>query len=560
MLQEVIQLHDEAVTALVDKIARKNVITFKSPTGSGKTHMMADFMDRILSERNDVIFLVSSLSKSELAKQNYDKFCECKEHGEFSHLSPYLISSEVSGEEGPFVPIDYNVYVLPRDLYKKGGRLMQGAMDNFLQTITSNLFGNGMNKQVYLIKDECHQATNNLDSISKDYFSKTINMSATPKLSRGQVPDVEITEEAAVNARLIKTVEWNEEDSDVAEAIEKLEEIKEDYRNRLDVNPCLIIQISNKDKANDDLARIYDVLNKPEHKDLKWMLIVNNSKECDTNDILKTKKLPVDISVFRGERHVGIFSKISIDLSNLNYDEKENKSAAMIRGVAKYLTDHGYKIGGFDGVSSSTIFPGAGVSSSAAFELLIGQIFNELFNDGKIDKITLAKAGQYSENNYYGKASGLLDQIGVAFGNAVQIDFEDINNPKVEPIEFPFNDLTFVGVNTGGDHSSMNCLYSKIPLDMKSAANKMGVNFLREASLKKLKQTKNLTDVEFNRSFHFYNENERVLKAIQAIKNKDLSLFLNQINESRISSTSDTFRLHKNTYFPIFDLLVYTFL
>lgn len=293
MLQEVIQLHDEAVTALVDKIARKNVITFKSPTGSGKTHMMADFMDRILSERNDVIFLVSSLSKSELAKQNYDKFCECKEHGEFSHLSPYLISSEVSGEEGPFVPIDYNVYVLPRDLYKKGGRLMQGAMDNFLQTITSNLFGNGMNKQVYLIKDECHQATNNLDSISKDYFSKTINMSATPKLSRGQVPDVEITEEAAVNARLIKTVEWNEEDSDVAEAIEKLEEIKEEYRNRLDVNPCLIIQISNKDKANDDLTRIYDVLNKPEHKDLKWMLIVDKHKDCNTNDVFKAKKLPV---------------------------------------------------------------------------------------------------------------------------------------------------------------------------------------------------------------------------------------------------------------------------
>ena len=226
MLQEIIQLHDEAVTALVDKISKKAVITFKSPTGSGKTHMMADFMDRILGEKSDVVFLVSSLSKSELAKQDYDKFCEYKEHGEFSHLHPYLISSEVSGEEGVFVPIDYNVYVLPRDLYKKGGRLMQGAMDNFLQTITSNLFGNGMNKQVYLIKDECHQATNNLDTISEDYFSKVINLSATPKLTRGQVPDVEVTEEAAINAKLIKTVEWNEDESDVAEAIEKLEEIK----------------------------------------------------------------------------------------------------------------------------------------------------------------------------------------------------------------------------------------------------------------------------------------------------------------------------------------------
>lgn len=232
------------------------------------------------------------------------------------------------------------------------------------------------------------------------------------------------------------------------------------------------------------------------------------------------------------------FSKIRVDLANLIYDAKENKSGAMIRGVAKYLVDHGYKVGGFDAVSSSTIFPGAGVSSSAAFELLIGQIFNELFNDGKIDKITLAKAGQYSENNYYGKASGLLDQIGVAFGNVVQIDFKNINNPKVQPIEFPFKDLTFVGVNTGGDHSSMNALYSKIPVDMKSAAKKMGVEFLRESTLEKLEKTKGLTKVEHDRSYHFYTENERVLKAIKALKNKDKEQFLKQMNESRLSSTN----------------------
>lgn len=255
--------------------------------------MMADFMNRILCEKNNVVFLVSSLSKGGLAKQNYEKFSEYKLHGEFQHLNPYLISSEVSGEEGVFVPTDYNVYILPRDLYKKGGRLMQGAMENFLLTITANLFGNGLNKKVYLIKDECHQATKNLDNLSSCYFSRTINISATPKLTRGQVPDVEITEEAAINAKLIKTVEWNEVESDVSEAIEKLEEIKEDYRNLLEVNPCLVIQISNKDKANDDLARIYEVLSKPKHKDLKWMLIVNNEKDCNTNDVFKAKKMPV---------------------------------------------------------------------------------------------------------------------------------------------------------------------------------------------------------------------------------------------------------------------------
>lgn len=232
------------------------------------------------------------------------------------------------------------------------------------------------------------------------------------------------------------------------------------------------------------------------------------------------------------------FSRINIDLTNLEYDASEKKSSAMIRGVAKYLVDHGYKVGGFDAVSDSTIFPGAGVSSSAAFELLVGQIFNELYNDGKIDKITLAKAGQYSENNYFGKASGLLDQIGVAFGNVVAIDFKDIDNPKVEQIPFPFDDLVFIGVNTGGNHSTMNGLYSQIPVDMKSAAKKMGVEFLRGADQEKLEHTKELSDVEHDRAIHFYTENERVLNAINALKDNNKSLFLQLMNESRLSSTN----------------------
>ena len=232
------------------------------------------------------------------------------------------------------------------------------------------------------------------------------------------------------------------------------------------------------------------------------------------------------------------FAMVNMDLSSLEYNDSERKSAAMIRGVAKYLVDHGYKIGGFDAVSHSTIFPGAGVSSSAAFQLLVGQIFNELYNDGKIDKITLAKAGQYSENNYFGKASGLLDQIGVAFGNVVKIDFEDIANPKVEQISFPFDDLVFIGVNTGGDHSSLNHMYSSIPNDMKQAAKKMGVEFLRDASLEKLEKTEGLSEIEHNRALHFYSENERVLKAIEAIKANNKQEFLEQMNGSRLSSTN----------------------
>ena len=291
MLQEVRDLQNDAVTALVEQLHYKDEITFKAPTGSGKTHMMADFMDRVLREHKDVVFIVSSLSKGDLAGQNYEQFCRYKASGDFQSLNPYMISSEVSGEESVFIPTDYNVYLLPRDLYKKGGRLMQGAMENFLQTIIMNLFSGGLNKRVFLIKDECHIATTNLDNLSTTYFTKVLNVSATPKLSRGQNPDVEIAEQEAINARLIKNVEWQTEECGVSVALQKFEEIKDGYRNHLGVNPCLIIQISNKDKAADEFAKIKAAL--AEHQELKWMYIVDKDKDCETNDVFKAKKMPV---------------------------------------------------------------------------------------------------------------------------------------------------------------------------------------------------------------------------------------------------------------------------
>lgn len=300
MLQEIIELHDNAVSSLIEKIRGNNNVTFKSPTGSGKTYMMADLMNRILSERDDIIFIVSTLSKGSLGQQNYEKFIEYQLHGEFPKLKPYIINTSLSSEESLFIPTDYNVYVLPRDLYKEGGLLMRGTMTNFLQEITANLYGSGSNKQIYVIKDECHQATNNLDELAKLYFTKIINISATPKLSRGQVPDVEITEEQAINAKLIKKVDLCEDKVDISVAIDKFEEVKAKYRNLLGVNPCLIIQISNKDKADEELSRIFNVLNQPEHQALKWMTIMQKTQKgkeynegSDTNDDCKHKGLPV---------------------------------------------------------------------------------------------------------------------------------------------------------------------------------------------------------------------------------------------------------------------------
>jgi len=289
MLRGITDLQKGAVSKLISELKNdKNEITFKAPTGSGKTYMMADFMNRALSEQPNDIFIVSSLSKSGLARQNYEKFMEYNNKGNFPCLRPYLISSEVTSEERLFIPTDYNVYLLPRDLYKKGGRLMQGAMNAFLTELCLIAARN-----IFLIKDECHIATQNLDDlVMADYFAKVINFSATPKLSRNQYPDVEITNEDAENTKLIKIVEWGNENDTVSDAIENFEEIKENYRNWLDVNPCLIIQISNKDNADDELQNlIMPALNKKSH--LKWMLIVDKDKDCDTNDILKAKNMPV---------------------------------------------------------------------------------------------------------------------------------------------------------------------------------------------------------------------------------------------------------------------------
>lgn len=295
MLQEAKDLQENAVSQLLALSGdRQKELTFRAPTGSGKTRMMADFMNRVLSRDNGVVFLVSTLSKGNLAGQNYEAFRTYSESGLFSSISPYLISTDVSGEESLFIPTSHNVYVLPRDLFKKNGKLMQGAMLNFLRTITDNFFGTGKMKRIWLIKDECHQATNNLDAISANFFERIFNFSATPRLRRGQVPDVQITDDEAVRAKLIKNVVFGDEQDTVEDAITKFEEIKKQYIS-LGVNPCLIIQISNKDKAEEEWTeRIKPILNKVEHQSLKWMVIVDkNTKLCDTNDLIK-KRLPVE--------------------------------------------------------------------------------------------------------------------------------------------------------------------------------------------------------------------------------------------------------------------------
>ena len=255
--------------------------------------------------------------------------------------------------------------------------------------------------------------------------------------------------------------------------------------------------------------------------------------------------LEIIASVSKNSSDKVLFQSLGFELDEVDLTDLESKeieyatSKGLIRGVAAYLINHGYEVGGFNAYSESSIFKGAGVSSSAAFELLVGQIFNVLFNEGKISKLELCKAGKYAENEYFGKKSGLLDQIGVGYGGVVKIDFKNIDDPLVEQIEFPFKDLHFVLVNTGGDHSSLSDLYSSIPSDMYEAARVCGHNFLVEGSLEEVEAHKDeMSELAYLRAKHYYGENSRVRNAFKALQDNDQETFLKMINESRESSTN----------------------
>ena len=251
----------------------------------------------------------------------------------------------------------------------------------------------------------------------------------------------------------------------------------------------------------------------------------------------------------RKDKTIAIYSKgyglFEVDINNLELDKKdEGSSKAMVQGICSYFKQNKYKIGGFNAYIVSDIAPGAGVSSSAAFEMMICHILNFLYNKNKIDKIFLAKAGQYAENKYCGKASGLLDQIGVVFGGFNYLDFGDINNPVVKNIPFNFNNLHLVIINTGGSHAELSDLYSSIPSDMKEVAYHFGKKVLRDVDEDEFEKfiaenKDHFSPLATKRAKHFYSENQRVLDGAEALLKNDLQGFFDAVNGSQKSSQNN---------------------
>ena len=241
----------------------------------------------------------------------------------------------------------------------------------------------------------------------------------------------------------------------------------------------------------------------------------------------------------------GSFVIKPVDLDDLSiHDNEINTSEALIRGIAFRLKDLGYKYGGFDAVCNSKVLVGSGISSSACFEVMMVEAFNALYNEERIDPVERAKIGQYSENVYFGKPSGLLDQMAISVGGFVAIDFKNPEDPKIENFTFSFSDYGYelVLVNTKGDHSDLSHEYAAVTVEIKEVAKQLGVNYLADSSKEEL--LKNLKTIRENvkndrgvlRAIHFYNENERAIKEKEAVKNKDIDELLKLMKESGRSS------------------------
>ena len=239
------------------------------------------------------------------------------------------------------------------------------------------------------------------------------------------------------------------------------------------------------------------------------------------------------------------YKPVEIDLSDLKIREEEkNTTAALIRGVAAAFAQRGYKLAGFDAKVKSTVLPGSGLSSSAAFEVLIGRILNGLFADNAVSAIEIAQIGQYAENVYYGKPSGLMDQMASSVGGLVFIDFNDPKMPVVEKVDYDFahSGYTLCTIDAGADHADLTDEYAAIPAEMKQVARFFGKEVLREvdenefmANIKNIRAKLN-NDRAVLRAIHFFNDNKRAQEEVKALKNDDFELFKQLVKKSGQSS------------------------
>lgn len=244
------------------------------------------------------------------------------------------------------------------------------------------------------------------------------------------------------------------------------------------------------------------------------------------------------------------FPAISLSLEDLEkHPEEEGTSAALVRGVAAKMAEKGYAIGGFDAAVTSDVLGGSGLSSSAAYEVLMCAILDALYNGFTVDSTTRAQIAQYAENVYFGKPSGLMDQMASSTGGLVTIDFKD--EPKVQPLSFSFHEAGYslIVVNTGSSHDNLTDEYAAVRSEMQAVAGCFGESVLRRVRPEQLWQNlgslrEKLGERAVLRAMHFFAENERVKQQVHAIRLNDLGAMF----ESVIDSGESSWMLLQNVY------------
>ncbi len=236
----------------------------------------------------------------------------------------------------------------------------------------------------------------------------------------------------------------------------------------------------------------------------------------------------------------GYRDEIVVDLSKLSKENYKKGTPALVAGMMEGAQKNGFKAAGFDAYVSTNVIAAAGVSSSASFEMLICTMIDYFFNEGKMTYNDYAKIGQYAENVYWDKASGMMDQMACAVGGPVLFNFADRNNLKYSKLDFSFGKFghRLVIVNTGKGHADLSQEYSEIPAEMKAAAKALGVELLHESTLEEL--LKHVNEIEDDRAvlraIHFFEETRRVEDASEAIGKEDYEKFMKLMDESGNSS------------------------
>lgn len=284
------------------------------------------------------------------------------------------------------------------------------------------------------------------------------------------------------------------------------------------------------------------------HTDHQNGMVLATSINLDAIAIVAKAEEPV-IRLVSGD-----FPMEEVDVADLSMKEEEQSTTtALIRGVAAGMKERGHKVGGFTAYITSDVLMGAGMSSSAAFESLIGTILSGLYNDMKVSSIEIAQIGQYAENIYFGKPCGLMDQMACSVGGMIFIDFKEKEHPEVRQVHTDFEKagLSLCIVDTKGSHADLTPDYAAVPAEMNQVAQALGREHLREVPretfFKELpKLWKETSGRAVLRAIHFYEEEERVLRGVKSLEESDYPGFLSVIKASGDSSA----KYLQNIYSP----------